>query len=115
MCRVFGTDLLTTTDLSIIQNATWDARSKWCNIGLGLGIPVATLEAICSSNQGDCERCYTKMLTEWLRRASPKPTWTALAEALRSRSVSMEHLAEQLPPQCEFITPRESESYVTII
>lgn len=105
-----GADLLTTADMSIVLNATWDARSKWYNVGLGLGISVASLEAMCSSNQENCERCYTKMLTEWLTRASPKPTWTALAEALRFPSVSMEHLAEQLPPQCEFIMPCESEN-----
>ena len=103
------TDVLTTTDLSIVQNTTWDACCKWYNIGLGLGIPVDSLDTINLNNQGNCERCYTKMLTEWLRRASPRPTWSVFAEALRSPSVRMGHIAEQLPSdQCECLLPQEA-------
>ena len=42
------------------------------------------------------------MLTAWLRMARPRPTWSALIEALRSLSVSMGHLAEELPPKSKF-------------
>ena len=89
-------------DLREIVNATWDARSKWYTIGLGLDIPVGTLDAISLNNNGICESCYTKTLTEWLRRDSLRPTWNALAEALRSPSVHMRRLAQQLPHQGEF-------------
>ena len=42
------------------------------------------------------------MLTVWLRTPRPRPTWSALIETLRSPSVSMGHLAEELPPKSEF-------------
>ena len=96
-------DTLKIEDLRIVQDKIWTARSKWHHLGIGLDIPVDTLEAINLNNQGKCERCYTAMLTEWLRRASPRPTWSALAEALRSPSVNMRNLAKQLPHQGEFV------------
>ena len=92
---------MTTTDLREIQDTTWNARAKWYNIGVGLTIPVGTLDAIDLSNHSNCDSCYTKMLTEWLRRDNPRPTWSALAEALRSPSVCLSQLAEQLPYQSE--------------
>ena len=75
------------------QNFTWDARSKWYNVGLALGISADTLDAIRRNHQGICEDCYTTVLREWLRE---EPTLSSLAEALRSPSVNMGHLAEQL-------------------
>ena len=92
--------------LSTVQNKTWSARWKWYHTGIGLDIPVDSLEAINLNYQGNCERCYTAMLTEWLRRMSPRPTWTALAEALRSPPVNMRNLAAQLPHQGEFAVPQ---------
>jgi hypothetical protein len=38
------------------------------------------------------------MLTTWLRE-HPQPTWSALAEALRSPSVGLYHLAEEIQHQ----------------
>ena len=95
-------------DLCTVQNKTWSARWKWYHTGIGLGISVDTLEAIKLNSPGNCDRCYTAVLTEWLRRAHPRPTWSALGEALRSPSVNMRQLAEQLPNQGEFIIHHEA-------
>ena len=45
------------------------------------------------------------MLNQWLKGRNPRPTLGALAEALKSSSVNMAHLAQQLP------TIKESELY----
>ena len=90
------TDKLSSGDLHTVLNLTWDARSKWYNIGLNVGIPVGTLKAVNKTHRGDCDECYTAMLDEWLRN-HPSPTWRALEDALRAPSVKMNHIAEQLP------------------
>ena len=67
-------------------------------MGLGLGLSSNTLEVIRMDNQGYCGSCYTAMLEKWLRN-DPSPTWSVLAEALRSPAVGLSHLAEELPTQ----------------
>ena len=78
---------LTIKDLRKVQRAAWNARTKWYNIGLELEI---------EGNNKDIDNCFMAMLTTWLKTVDPKPTLTALAEALRSPMVGHEHLAEQL-------------------
>ena len=87
--------LLTIKDLGTVQNETWSARTKWYNIGLKLGILADTLDAI-SKDKQSCDDRYTEMLKQWLRRSDPKPTWDALANALRSCSVDEGAPADQL-------------------
>ena len=89
---------LTIYDLSKVQNthAVWEARAQWYNIGLGLALSAGSLDAIKLNNQGQCDPCLREMLSEWLKRRHPRPTWDALAEALRSPSVGYSHLAEEL-------------------
>ena len=84
-------------NLSQVLNKTCDARSRWYHIGLALGIPAGTLDAVRETQQGDCDKCYTEMLKVWLRGVDPQPTWSALSDALKSTSVGYGHLAEQLP------------------
>ena len=92
------TGTLTIQDLGTVLNTTWDARSQWLAVGLGLGISMHTLNAIKIDHHGVSGDCYSNVLVEWLRRGDPSPTWRALAEALKSHLVGMSDLAEQLPP-----------------
>lgn len=87
-------------DLCTVQTATWSAFSQWYNIGLQLGLSAATLDALRRNHRDICEDCYTQVLATWLRGDCPRPTWSALAEALRAPTVGMGHLAEQLPRKC---------------
>ena len=88
---------LTPDDLGDILEAVWEARVKWFNIGLKLGISVGTLNAIKKNNNQDPEDCLTAMLEYWLNNGKPKPSWTAVANALKSPMVGYAQLAEQLP------------------
>ena len=94
---------LSIKDLGMVQNTTWEARAQWYSVGLGLGISANTLDAIKKNNHDICEDSYIAVLKNWLSRKHHKPTWNALAEALRCPSVGLGHLAEQLPPQGKLI------------
>lgn len=63
---------LTIDDLVKVQEATWDARAWYFNIGLQLGVDLGTLEAIKKTNNGICDECYTAVLTAWLRGGDTK-------------------------------------------
>ena len=80
-------------DLREVQRGAWEARAKWYNIGLELGIDPGTLDVI-EGNNKDINNCFRVMLTSWLKMVQPIPTWTALAEALRSPTVGYGDLAE---------------------
>ena len=73
----------------------WEARAQWFNLGLELGINLDSLEAIEVANGQNLDRCFRAMLTKWLREHE-RPTWRALAEALRSPSVGQSNLAEEI-------------------
>ena len=87
---------LSSNDLQKVQNRIWEARAQWYNLGLGLEITAGPLDAIELANMGKPDHCFRAMLTQWLRRDSPRPTWSALGEALRSPSVGLSHLAQEI-------------------
>ena len=76
---------------------------QWYNLGLGLDITPDSLDAIEVANTGKPDRCFRAMLIQWLREHH-RPTWSALAEALRSPSVGRGHLAQQILQQNSFDT-----------
>ena len=84
---------LSTKDLRKVQRAAWDARAKWYNVGLELDIDPGTLDTIKRDNDNSDDR-FRAMLMTWLKMVEPKPTWEALAEALRSPTVGCGHLAD---------------------
>jgi hypothetical protein len=84
---------LNVKDLRAVQKSAWDARANWYNIGLELEIDPGTLDVI-EGNNKDIDRQFRAMLMTWLKMADPRPTWEALAEALRSPTVGCGHLAD---------------------
>ena len=85
-------------DLQRVQDTIWKARVRWYNLGLGLGITPDSLDSIETTNTRNSNDCFRAMLTKWLREHQ-QPTWSAIAEALRSPSVGLNHLAEEILPQ----------------
>ena len=86
-------------DLGDVLEAVWKAREKWYNIGLKLGILPGTLDAISKTANQNTDDCVSAMIKDWLKNGKPKPSWAAVAKALKSPMVGYEHLAEQLPQQ----------------
>ena len=85
-------------DLRKVQDTIWEARTQWYNLGLALEITPDTLDAIELANGQNPDRCFRAMLTKWLREHE-QPTWSALAEALKSRSVGRSDLAQEILEQ----------------
>ena len=67
-------------------------------MGLELGTSPGTLDAIKVSAKENVDDCVTAMIKDWLNNGKPRPTWVAVADALKSPMVGYGHLAEQLPP-----------------
>ena len=86
---------MTIDDLKDVKDAIWDARSKWNDIGLQLSIRKPDLDAI-HEDCRDVQQCLTEMLTLWLKRANPPPTWESMANALKQPSVEWQQLAEEI-------------------
>jgi hypothetical protein len=86
---------LSPDDLWRVQDTIWKARAQWYNLGLGLDITADSLDSIELANAGKPDHCFRAMLIKWLREHQ-RPTWSALAEALKSPSVRRSHLAEEI-------------------
>ena len=96
LCIYAGLEILTISDLAKVQGKIWEARTKWYHLGLLLGVPVHTLDAIQYNHPTDCDWCFTDMIKEWLRASDLQRTWEALAEALDSPQVGQSDLAKQI-------------------
>lgn len=81
-------------DLQTVLNEVFDVRAKWYTVGLELKMNAGNLEAIKIKCRDDPDECFRELLSTWLKQVYPKPTWTALANALESRTVGNEQLAE---------------------
>ena len=84
-------------DLRKIQRILWEARTQWYTTwNRNLISPHAdSLDSIQQTNTGNSDHCFRAMLMKWLREHQ-RPTWSALAKALRSPSVGLSHLAEEI-------------------
>jgi hypothetical protein len=94
---LYFTAELTPGNLGDVLEAVWEARSKWYNIGLKLRISPGTLDSISKAANQNPDDCLTAVIKDWLKNGKPKPSWEALAIALKSPMVGFAQLAEQLP------------------
>lgn len=77
---------LTPGNMKEMLDLTWEYRSKWKFIGIELGINTGTLDALDTDNK-KAEQCLTELINLWLRGRNPKPTRSAMKEALQSSHV----------------------------
>ena len=66
----------------LMQDLCNTVAEIWFLIGIYLEIPEAQLKTMEEKNHGDPQKCLMVMLSEWLARVSPLPTWQDLAEAV---------------------------------
>ena len=85
---------LTIKDLGTVRKDTFEACSKWYDVGLDLGVPVYELDQI-QDEHGKTKDCHRAMLKCWLK-AGENTTWAALIEVLRSDIVRENSLAQML-------------------
>ncbi|XP_064399904.1 uncharacterized protein LOC135346128 isoform X3 [Halichondria panicea] len=87
-------DQLYTKDLQEVLSQLMEAINVWFELGLALGIPVATLENIkCHTNHN--KDGLIRMLTQWLE-SSPSRTWSDICNGLRSGTVRQDVLANTI-------------------
>ena len=70
--------------------------TNWKTIGVLLGLPKHTIDGIQADEDG-VKNQMIEMLSEWLRRVDPPPTWTALAKAVEFVD---ERQAEEIRSSC---------------
>ena len=58
------------------------SSDKWENIGIFLEIEQGKLDAIKAAENQVPQNCLREMLKIWLKRVSPPPSWSAIAEAI---------------------------------
>ncbi len=81
-------------DLATVLDELFEVRAQWNDIGLGLGVPPGTLEAI-EQDHPSSKRRLTEVLKVWLNTL-PDPSWESLVQALRRPLAGAETLANKL-------------------
>ena len=81
----------------------WEAKEKWYDIGVELGLMVNDLDVIRCKNYDDPEKCIAEMLSVWLRQGGA--TWEALIFALNHKTVGvLIWLIQLLLLTCHFLS-----------
>ena len=65
----------------LIKELLTKASDKWENIGILLGIEPGRLDTI-KVAENVPQNCLREMLKIWLKRVSPPPLWSAIADAI---------------------------------
>ena len=78
-------DQFTTDDIKKVIDIVWEARIKWYDIGIQLGLKVNSLDVIKHNNNDKPDDCITEMLKIWLRQGGA--THEALIGALNHETV----------------------------
>ena len=86
-------DDLIPENLGKVQDSLWNARTKWFNLGLKLGIDEETLKML-KQNYPNEDDCFREMLSQWLKTVNP--TWEELLAALTQPSVGCGHVAAKV-------------------
>lgn len=86
---------LTSGDLKKVLSSVWEARTEWFHIGIQLDMKTSDLKVI-KREYDDAGLCFTEMLTAWLKRMNPPPTWEVLVDGLKSPTVGYEQLADTI-------------------
>ena len=82
-------------DFRDVQEAIWEARPKWYNIGVRLKLEVSDLDAIDAESGIDLEEKFNRMIKSWLKR-SASSTWTDMCESLKHPTVAMSNVADKV-------------------
>ena len=87
---------LSSHSLATVRDALFDIRSKWEDIGIEL-LSKNDTDAI--KKEPKCNNIVdylTEMLSVYLKRAKPEPSWRSIIAALKAKAVGESQLAEEL-------------------
>ena len=80
-------------NLTELQEFIWDARPKYIDLGLRLGIDMSTIKSIQCSEHYDVDDCFRAVLSNCVKKGI---TWDQVAEALKAPPVGHALLGEQV-------------------
>lgn len=104
---------LTPANLFELQALTYDARPKWFNLGLALGINSTKLKTI-EIDHREVDPCFREMLSTWLTMSGPQRSWQRLFTALRQPTVGFKDLVESIEDKFGIAVESESSSVGTV-
>ena len=87
--------VLTIKDLAKVRQLTFQASSKWRDIGLDLGLESGTLDKIKHDFQS-ADDCYREMLSVWLKKITPAPSVETLIATLKQPYVGYAYLVQDV-------------------
>lgn len=96
-------------DLKQVRRLLFSISEKWYDIGVELELDTRELDIICAKGEHDA-RCLLFMIKLWLNSTKTPPTWSFLAEALRSGPVNEEGLAEEAESKSDVALNGEQEA-----
>ena len=82
-------------DFAEVQEALWEARSKWRNIGVRLKMGVSDLDCINAELGASIDNKFGQMISTRLKKVEPC-TWRDLYNALNHPTVAMSDVANKL-------------------
>ena len=74
---------------TLLNELTNRVAAKWEEIGISLQLESGLLEIIKKDNPSDCRACLREMLTEWMKRVNPPPSWSAIIKAVKDSGHSL--------------------------
>ena len=86
---------LSLDDLGQVLEELHNVSPRWYKIGLQLKLSPDTMDKI-KGEESDSNDQLLEMLKVWLKNVEPTPTWEALVQALRTRSVGRDKEANRL-------------------
>ena len=103
--------LIVEDDIKNIRQAVSSIEGKWEDFGGNLGLKQSTIETI-SANFRRAERCFTEVITQWLRwnydyEKEGKPSWKNLVKAVHpindklANSIAQEHQGTAFYSMCK--------------
>ena len=103
---------LTTKDLLAVYSAVFEARKKWYNIGLGLTVPVDTLDSIKSDAQlHDNSEKLRETLKVWLEK-NKEARWWDIVDVVKGHIIDLPKLADDI--EAKYCTTSEALSGQTM-
>lgn len=94
-------------DYADVQEAMWEARCQWFNIGVRFKLNIHDLRTI-RKDAGDVDDKFHKMLDAWFRNGENR-TWAAICDVLQHNTVDMSYLADKVRMKFPKIFPTPAE------
>ena len=101
---------LSINDFAQVQEALWEARYKWKNIGIRLKMALPDLDCINAEPGIGIDEKFDRMLSTRLKKLEPC-TWRDLYDALNHPTVAMSDVASKL--SAKLPPGRYSEQFMT--